>query len=99
MTNNPYLIKNIEQKDNHTFAIQWNDGITRNYRLSELQVRCPCAGCVDEVTGERLIDASKIDYNVKAKRVASVGRYALRIDFTSGCSHGIYTYEMLRKMF
>ncbi len=35
-------------------------------------------------------EARQIDPEVKAKRITSVGRYALRIDFTSGCAAGIY---------
>ena len=97
MKNKSHQVKNIEQKDNYTFTIQWNDGVVKDYRLNELQLRCPCANCVDEVTGERLADAGQVKENVKAKRVTSVGKYALRIDFTSGCSHGIYTFDMLRE--
>ena len=34
----------------------------------------------------------------QAKTVQSVGRYALKVDFTTGCSHGIYDYELIRKI-
>lgn len=88
-------IKDIEQIDNHTFHITWCDGIKNQYRLSDLQKICPCAGCVDETTGKRI--ASKpIDENVRAIGIQSVGRYALKIKFTSGCSTGIYSYSLLR---
>lgn len=91
-------ISKIYQKDNYTFTIEWNDGITNHYRLNELQKRCPCAGCVDEISGKRLLDKSMIADDVRAKRIMSVGRYALRLDFTSGCSHGIYSFDFLREM-
>jgi DUF971 family protein len=96
MNSNAVFINNIYQKDNHTFIIEWNDGEVNHYRLSDLQKRCPCAGCVDEMTGRRVLDDTKIDINVRAKRITSVGRYALRIQFTSGCSHGIYSFDYLR---
>lgn len=88
-------IKRLEQKDNHTFFIEWNDGQINEYRLNQLQRLCPCAGCVDEQTGKRR-EGVVISEDVKAHRILSVGRYALRIDFTSGCSAGIYSYQMLR---
>jgi len=97
MNNKNHRVKHIRQKDNYTFTIIWNDGVVKDYRLNELQLRCPCASCVDEVTGKRLVDASQVIENVKAKRLTSVGKYALRVDFTSGCSHGIYTFDMLRE--
>ncbi len=92
------LVKSIEQKDNHTFSICWSDGVCQDFLLSTLQKHCPCAACVDEATGERLIDPKNIDEKVKAVRLRSVGRYALKITFTSGCSTGIYDFDYLRKL-
>lgn len=91
-----YRIEEIVQKDNHTFTIKWTDGIVQDYRLSELQKECPCANCVDENSGTRIVQPEMIDPLVKAKKIYSVGRYAIRIDFTSGCSLGIYSYDDLR---
>ena len=91
----PLMIKRIEQKDAHSFLIEWSDGLVKAYRLSELQKKCPCAGCVDEATGERRLDAATVDEDVRASRIVSVGRYALRIFFTSGCSNGIYSFDFL----
>lgn len=92
--NQVYFVKKIYQKDNHTFAIEWNDGIVKDYRLSDLQKCCPCAQCFDSENGRSHVE--NIDPNVRAKRIVNVGRYALRIDFTSGCSMGIYSFDMLR---
>lgn len=92
----PYAIRKIEQKNNHEFVIEWMDGKVSEYRLSELQKRCPCAMCVDETTGKRLIGEKQVDPQVRARKIQSVGRYALRVDFTSGCSTGIYSFDTLR---
>ena len=91
-------IKLIEQVDNHRFAILWNDGIKGVYRLSHLQRRCPCAGCVDERTGQRRVDPRQIDEDVRAVVIKNVGHYALRIQFTSGCTSGIFPYAMLHQL-
>lgn len=92
------MIRSLVQKDNHTFTIEWNDGKIAEYRLSELQKQCPCARCVDELTGKRIVQESTINEDVRAKGIDKVGRYALRVEFTSGCSTGIYDFDMLRKM-
>ncbi len=81
-------IEKIMQKDNYTFVIKWQNGVCKDYRLSQLQKQCPCHRC----QGEKLL---KVDQELKAKRIFSVGRYALKIEFASGCSQGIFTYRFL----
>ncbi len=98
MTQNLLLIKTIKQKDNHTLSIDWSDGISLDYRLSDLQCNCPCAGCYDVNTKTRRKDAKQVDVNVRAIRISNVGRYALRIEFTNGCTMGIYHYKLLRNL-
>lgn len=85
-----YFIKKIFQEDNFTFVVEWNEGLKTPYRLSSLQKNCPCAGCANQC-------AKAID-DVRAKRIISVGRYALQIEFTSGCSNGIWDFDFLRKL-
>lgn len=89
-------IRQIVQEDNHTFFIEWSDGAKNSFRLSDLQKKCPCAGCSDEISGLRRKEAPPVEPFVKAKKIMSVGRYAIRIEFTSGCSHGIYSFDFLR---
>lgn len=98
MKNLPLLIRQIKQKDNHTFSIIWNDGKEQHFRLSMLQRSCPCAQCCDEKTGKRLINSHLIKEDVRAFNIRNVGRYALKIQFTSGCSTGIYTFDFLRHL-
>lgn len=96
MNHPPILIRSISQKDNHTFTIHWSDGDLADYRLSDVQMVCPCAKCHQQ----KIDTKSPItpDYNVKATRITNVGRYALKIKFTSGCSNGIYSFASLRKL-
>ena len=96
--NIPLFVRQIWQKDNYTFSIQWNDELIQEFRLCDLQRNCPCAHCTDEVTGKRLVDPTMISENVKAIVIRNVGRYGLRIQFTSGCSTGIYSFDRLRQM-
>lgn len=94
----PVLVRTIAQKDNYIFSIEWSDGKKSEYRLSELQKNCPCANCTDENTGRRLLDESTVKNDVRAIKIHNVGRYAIRIQFTNGCSTGIYSFDMLRQM-
>lgn len=92
----PILIKSICQKDNQRFAIEWSDGKIVCYRLSDLQKKCPCANCYDPSTGMQICKETQLDENVRALKIENVGRYALRIQYASGCSKGIYSFAMLR---
>lgn len=88
---NHVRIRKIWQKNNEEFSIEWSDGCTMDYRLSDLQEKCPCAGC-----SERVSHANLSKKEVRATRISNVGRYALRIQFTSGCSNGIFDFNFLR---
>jgi DUF971 family protein len=94
----PTLIKSILQKDNCTFQIQWSDGAVNDYRLSSLQKNCPCANCYDASERKQKVSPKMIDENVRATQITNVGRYALRIRFTSGCSMGIFSFALLREL-
>jgi DUF971 family protein len=88
----PLEIRQIVQNDNHTFNITWTDEVTQSFRLGMLQQNCPCAQC--NVDGKNKI----VDNDVRAIKLNSVGRYAMKIKFTSGCSNGIFTYAFLREL-
>jgi ATP-binding protein involved in chromosome partitioning len=98
MKNRAIEVDKIIQKDKHTFSVVWTDGKSVDFRLSELQKRCPCAACVDEVTGQSLINAKSIPDDLRASNIETVGRYALRIQFNSGCSKGIYSFDYMRQL-
>jgi DUF971 family protein len=91
------FVRNIFQSDSFCFTIEWTDGKISTYRLSDLQKNCTCARCRDETTGRILVDPHLLDKEVQAVRICNVGRYALRIEFKSGCSRGIFTYSFLRQ--
>lgn len=96
MNHEAFMVKKIYQIDKGSFAIEWGDGKIMHYSLNDLQKRCPCANCVDEKTGMRLMDPEIKNQDARASSITSVGRYALRIQFLTGCSHGIFGFDMLR---
>ena len=96
--NHPIFICKIKQKNRHWFTIEWSDGKISDYRLSDVQRMCTCANCRDERTGKSLIDPSSIDDDLEALRIVNVGKYALKIFYTKGCSKGIYPFQLLRAL-
>ena len=92
------LFPQISQKDPFSITIQWNEKQSTTFSLCELQKKCPCANCVDENTGKRLISEETIDSKLEAKDTFKVGRYGIRILFQSGCTTGIFSYDYLAQL-
>jgi len=84
--------------DESKLRIEWKDGGVSELVPYELRLLCPCAGCVDEMTGVRTLTPDRVDRNVYPTAIHYVGRYALQFVWSDGHSTGIYTYEYLRRI-
>ena len=87
----------IGRANEHDVLIRWQDGHESVYPARRLRVMCPCAGCVDEITGKRIIIVDNIPQDVKPERLKLVGRYAITIEWSDGHHTGIYPFDLLRK--
>lgn len=76
-------------------TITWATDHVGVYPARSLRLACPCAGCVEEMTGAPLLDPDTVPHDVAPMRISLVGAYAIRIDWSDGHSTGIYTYEYL----
>mgnify|MGYP001583854089 CR=1 FL=1 len=77
--------------------INWQDGHVSVYPARELRLACPCAGCVDEVTGTVRVIATSIPQDVRPLKIDLVGNYAISITWSDGHATGIYAFDYLRK--
>lgn len=91
-------IREIYQVDEQTLGITWTDNNESKFDVVELRKLCPCASCVDEHTGKRILKPEMVDGNVRPETLNSVGRYAMTIAFTDGHNTGIYSFKYLRKL-
>ena len=85
-------------EDEARLRITWKDGVASEYIPRKLRLLCPCAGCVDEMTGVRTLAAKQVADSVYPTAIHYVGRYALQFVWSDGHSTGIYTVESLREM-
>src|SRR5690606_4403173 len=81
-------VKDIRQVDDRTLGITWTDGRTDEFDVVELRRQCPCAMCIDEMTGKRRLDPAQVADSVRPVRIESVGAYAMKIAFDDGHSTG-----------
>ena len=85
-------------EDGSRLVIRWKDGHTSVYLPRYLRLVCPCAGCVDEMTGERMLVPSMIPEGVYPHAIHYVGRYALQFVWSDGHDTGLYAFETLRNL-
>ena len=76
----------------------WSDGKRTVAGWRDLRLHCPCANCVDEWTGKKMVDATMIPVDIHPLRLDAVGRYAVRIVWSDGHDTGIYSYDYLRRL-
>lgn len=88
----------IEPLDPSQILIAWNDRAEFAVPYLDIRFYCPCAVCVDEHTGKRVIQKESIKTDVKPTAVEPVGRYAIQFTWSDGHSTGIYHFETLRKI-
>jgi DUF971 family protein len=79
--------------------IEWDTaGHAWLYPGRELRLACPCAACVEEMSGRRLLAPDSVGPEVRPESLALVGAYGLRIRWSDGHDTGIYTFELLRAL-
>lgn len=87
----------IEESDSE-ITIAWSDAKETVYEASDLRRKCPCAGCVNEWTGERTLKPDTVAEELSFSSIAVVGRYALNFNFSDGHDTGIYSFKYLREL-
>ncbi|MBT3225325.1 MAG: DUF971 domain-containing protein [Deltaproteobacteria bacterium] len=76
--------------------IIWHDGAHTIYNYWDLRTACPCASCVDELTGEKVLDDNSVPKEIHPVKSAYIGNYALEILWSDDHNTGIYTFQKLR---
>ncbi len=87
----------IEESDSE-ITIAWSDASETAYHAADLRRKCPCAGCVNEWTGERTLRPETVAEGLSFSSIAVVGRYALNFNFSDGHDTGIFSFKYLREI-
>jgi DUF971 family protein len=88
----------IAQDGDRALDITWGDGRVCRYEAAGLRRACPCAQCVNEWTGERVLDPSSVPDDLSVADVQLVGRYALNFRWSDRHETGIYSFRYLREL-
>lgn len=93
-----YPLRALWQVSRDELGVMWQDGATHILGTRALRLACPCAHCVDEISGEPLLDPKSVAGDISLKVVNSVGRYGLAPRFTDGHKSGIFSFPYLRAL-
>lgn len=88
----------IIEEDSSTISIEWSDGTESTYHAAQLRRNCPCAGCIDEWTGEKMLEDKTVPDDISFSHTSIVGRYALNFHFSDGHETGIFSFKFLNDM-
>lgn len=84
--------------DAKAITLKWANGRVWKVGNRELRASCQCALCINEMTGEKMIDASKIRPDIAATQVTPLGNYAIGVTWNDGHSSGIYPYKRMEEL-
>jgi len=83
--------------DEGVLNISWDDR-QADLPLAFLRGQCACAQCVNEWTGEPILDPASVPANITIEKMELVGSYAVRICWSDGHNSGLYTWQRLREL-
>jgi DUF971 family protein len=86
------------QEGEAVLRLTWADGRVCRFAAPSLRRACPCAQCVNEWTGQRVLKPENISDELTINDIAIVGRYALNFRWSDGHETGIYSFRYLREL-
>jgi DUF971 family protein len=86
----------IDVTADQAIQVSWPGGELMAIPARTLRCACPCAGCVEEMTGKKLLDPATVPEDIRPLAIEPVGNYAIKIDWSDGHSTGLFTWATLR---
>ena len=85
-------------KQDGVFELQWAEGPLHRVPFRLVRILCPCASCIDEITGRRILNPDTVPADVAPVQMSFTGNYALKIVWSDGHSTGLYTWDQLAEV-
>lgn len=84
-------------EEKHSIVIDDGEKGVSNISPANLRRACRCASCVEELTGEQILDPESIEESIRPLLITPTGNYALSVDWSSG-HKSLYPYRQLRSL-
>jgi len=95
MSNVPLDLK--AHRESGQLHVAWGDSQI-DFPFAFLRRQCQCAHCVNEWTGEQILDPASVPEDISVESMELVGSYAVRIHWTDGHNAGLFTWDRLREL-
>ena len=95
---NPESPQEITITDQGYLLVKWMNGEENLIPAIMLRGACPCASCIDEITGEKTLDVESLPHDLMIANYGYIGRYAIRFEFSDGHDTGIFDFTRIRKI-
>lgn len=86
------------KRDSGRLELDWSDGTHSQIDFFDLRCACPCAMCIDEITGQPLLRPETVPRDVAPVQLGLSGNYALKVAWSDGHNTGLYTWDRLRTL-
>lgn len=84
-------------REEGVLRVTWADSQS-DFPLPFLRRQCECASCVNEWTGERILDPTSVPDDIVIQKMDLVGSYAVRLEWSDGHNSGLFTWDRLREL-
>lgn len=85
-------------RDQGILELTWDDGLIFQIPFLDVRAACPCASCIEEWTGRRILDPNTIPHDIQPNHFKFVGNYSLKISWSDGHETGLYTWDHLHNL-
>lgn len=85
------------QNEQGVLLVDWLD-MQHKFKLFEMRGACECAQCVNEWTGERILDPASVPRDIQIVKMDLVGNYAIRVNWSDGHNSGLFTWKRLKEL-
>jgi ATP-binding protein involved in chromosome partitioning len=84
--------------DDNSITLDWADGRSLKVTNRDLRLACACALCINEMTGEAMLDPATIPDDIKPKEIRPIGNYAIMVEWSDGHDSGLFPYRVIEEL-
>ena len=92
------VLEEVRKVGERELLLLWTDNRRFLIPFKELRFHCPCAACIDEHTGARILRSENIPENIHPLDWKWVGNYAIQFRWSDGHTTGIYAFDYLHRL-
>ena len=86
------------RNDDGILELVWPEESVSEIPFRAIRQDCRCAACINEFTGEQILDRESVPESIRPEDVSIAGNYALKIRWSDSHDSGLFTWDHLRQL-